>query len=765
MLKRAITLATALVWSAAAWSAAPGALTSLQAVHALDNVQAAKALPVSFEATVTYYRNDDVDLFVQDNGVAIYVFTTPGGNFLPGDRLRITGKTKDSFRPYIIPDQLTLLHHGAPPAPVPVNFEELVRAQRDCMKVKLRAVVRTANMVGNKASAYIYLEALMDGGFIDVAINSSDESALPSLLDAEVEVTGIVGAKFDQKIELTGIRIGVQSLDDIRILHPSRADSQSLPLTPMEEILGSYKVLDLSRRVRVRGTITYYQPGSNIVLQDGSKSLWVSTLTSQPLRVGDIAEVSGFPEVRFGYLGLAHAEIRDTEKWAPIQPISIGWQDIGYGGNAFNRVSIEGRVVRQVREAARDEYVLTAGGHLFSAIYRHPLPAVSPQPPPVKTIPEGSLVRVTGIGMFYSTDSFNGPIASDLLLQSLDDITVVARPSWVNVRALVTVVLFLLVALVAVSLRGLFLGRKVLRQTAAIAADHEATAALERQRSQILEDINASRPLGEILERIAQSVSLRLCGVPSWCEIAADATLHGNRPADTANLRIARMEIPARFGSPHGLFFAAFDPSAPSLPLQTEALTTGAKLATLAIETQRLYSDLRHRSDFDPLTDIYNRHSLDRLLEDLIAASSQSGAAFALVYIDLDEFKQVNDRYGHHVGDLYLQKLTQRIKHCLRSQDILARIGGDEFALLLPEVRSRAEAADIFQRVERSFYHPLSIEGFSLFASLSSGIALFPENGHSKDDLMRIADEAMYAAKHAKQMKRQASADITLSGA
>jgi len=759
MLKRAIALAASLGWFAAAWAAAPSPLASLQAVHALDNPQAAKALPASFDATVTYYRNDDVDLFVQNGDTALYVLAPTGANLLPGDRVHIEGKTKDSFRPFVVADRVAMLRRGTPPSPLPVQFQDLVSAQRDCMRVRLRAVVRTANMVGNKASPSIYLEALMDGGFVDVAVNSGDASALQRLLDAEVEITGVVGAKFDQKIELTGIRINVQSLDDISVLRRPPGNLQALPLTPMEEILGSYKVLDRSRRVRVRGTITYYQPGSNIVLQAGTKSLWVSTLTSEPLQVGDIADVTGFAEVRFGYLGIAHAEIQDTHTFAPIQPISIGWRDLGFGGNAFNRVSIEGRLVRQVREAARDEFVLTAGGHLFSALYRHPLPGTAKLPPPVKTIPEGSLVRVTGIGMFYSSDSFNGPIASDLLLQSLDDIAVVARPSGMNVRNLVVLVILLLAALVAVSLRGWFLGRKLLRQTAAIAADHEAIAVLERQRSQILEDINASRPLAEIIEHIAHTVSLRLNGVPCWCELAADASIHGLRPADSASLRVARLEIPARFGPPHGLFFAAFDPASHSHPLESEALATGAKLATLAIETQSLYSDLHHRSDFDQLTDIYNRYSLDRQLDDFIATASQTGATFALVYIDLDEFKLVNDRYGHHVGDLYLQKLTLRIKHQLRSQDILARIGGDEFALLLPEVRSRAEAADIFQRVERCFDHPLSIEGFALYVSLSSGIALFPENGRSKDELMRIADEAMYAAKSGKQKKRKADAE------
>ena len=87
-----------------------------------------------------------------------------------------------------------------------------------------------------------------------------------------------------------------------------------------------------------------------------------------------------------------------------------------------------------------------------------------------------------------------------------------------------------------------------------------------------------------------------------------------------------------------------------------EALAMGAGLATLAIETRRLYSDLIHRSEFDLLTDIQNRFSLEKQLDSLIEEARLTAGIFGLIYIDLDDFKLVNDRYGHHVGDLYLQE-------------------------------------------------------------------------------------------------------------
>jgi diguanylate cyclase (GGDEF)-like protein len=114
----------------------------------------------------------------------------------------------------------------------------------------------------------------------------------------------------------------------------------------------------------------------------------------------------------------------------------------------------------------------------------------------------------------------------------------------------------------------------------------------------------------------------------------------------------------------------------------------------------------------------------------------------------------VNDLYGHRVGDLYLQEVAERMKRQLRSGDMLARLGGDEFAALLPMVHSRADAEDISLRLERSFDEPIAIEGYLLRGSASVGIAIYPEDGTSKDSLLSTADAAMYVDKH---MRKQLS--------
>jgi diguanylate cyclase (GGDEF)-like protein len=183
--------------------------------------------------------------------------------------------------------------------------------------------------------------------------------------------------------------------------------------------------------------------------------------------------------------------------------------------------------------------------------------------------------------------------------------------------------------------------------------------------------------------------------------------------------------------------------------MEEEALLVGARLATLAIETRRLYSDLLHRSEFDLLTDIHNRFSLDKHLDQFIEEARKSAGIFGLIYIDLNDFKQVNDLYGHHIGDLYLQEAARRMKNQLRIGDQLARLGGDEFAALLSNVRSRTGVEEIAQRLERCFDAPFAAENFSLHGSASIGIAIYPTDGITKNSLLSAADAAMYERKHA----------------
>jgi diguanylate cyclase (GGDEF)-like protein len=723
----------------------PVALTSMRAVHALSNDQASRALPVAFEGTVTYYLNYEQVLFVEDEGAAIYVqMPSPNGSLLPGDRVMVRGKTHNSYRPEIFADDVTFLHHGALPKPVSATFDQLIRGELDCDLVKIRVSVRTADMALSILSPTrsISLQTVTDGGVIHVSLDSNDESALKGLLDADIEVVGVASGRFDGKNQLTGIDLNVSGLADVRILKSASVDPWSLPPTSMGEILSTYHEQSQTRRVLVHGVITYYQPGALVVLQDGSKTVRIMTRTFVPLRIGDVADATGFPDLADGFLTLSSAEVQDSLAPAPVQPLPATWEQLSSSSNLFDLVSIDGVVAMKVREPAQDEYVLVSGGHLFSAIYRHPDVASQLPLPPMKELALGTTVRIEGICVPDKVDAFSGPVPFNILLRSFEDVTVIAPPPWLSVRRNLVMLIGVLVAvLVGVGARTWFLDRKVRRQTAELAY-------IERRRSRILEDINGSRPLAEIMEQITELVSFKLKGAPCWCQIAEGAQL-GNCPPKLDAFRIVHEEIPARSGPALGTISVALDPLTVPQTLESEALTMATALSALAIETRRLYTDLRRRSEFDLLTDTHNRFSLDKRMDALIVEARQTASIFGLIYIDLNEFKQINDMYGHHVGDVYLREVANRMKRQLRTVDTLARLGGDEFAALVPVARSRAEVEEIAQRLERSFDEEFSIEGYTIQGSASVGVALYPEDGATNDALFKTADAAMYLEKNA----------------
>lgn len=339
----------------------------------------------------------------------------------------------------------------------------------------------------------------------------------------------------------------------------------------------------------------------------------------------------------------------------------------------------------------------------------------------------------------------------DRLRSSFAKIVATFKPSWLSSHDLSVVMALLLTLVVAMVALSWVLERKLRRHTTALAH-------LEQRRSRILEDINSSRPLAQIIEEITEIVSFKLHGAPCWCQITDGARL-GNHPRKLTSLRVIEEEIPARSGESHGSLFVALDARTKPREEEFEALSTGVRLAALAIETSRLYSDLVHRSEFDLLTDIPNRFSMERYLDKLIHEARQTAGIFGLIYIDLDDLKKVNDEYGHKTGDLYLQEAARRMKHQLRPGDMLARLGGDEFAVLVPAVRKRADVEEIAQRLEHSFDDPFEVESQVLKGSASIGVALYPEDATTKDTLLSAADAAMYVTKHCKQRSRLAAAD------
>lgn len=173
----------------------------------------------------------------------------------------------------------------------------------------------------------------------------------------------------------------------------------------------------------------------------------------------------------------------------------------------------------------------------------------------------------------------------------------------------------------------------------------------------------------------------------------------------------------------------------------------GKRLNELYLQQISDQFDLSVAAYQDCLTGLPNRLYMREVLESRVAEAAETGRQLALLYIDLDGFKRINDQHSHKIGDLFLCEAAARMRRCLRQNDVIARIGGDEFTVLTSGGVSEEEAVSLAQRLLLVAREPVFIEGKQLHYSASIGISLFPSAAASTDRLLRSADEAMYAAK------------------
>lgn len=183
--------------------------------------------------------------------------------------------------------------------------------------------------------------------------------------------------------------------------------------------------------------------------------------------------------------------------------------------------------------------------------------------------------------------------------------------------------------------------------------------------------------------------------------------------------------------------------------LEVHGRRTVLFLARDVTQLARSRDELRHVATHDTLTGLPNRNTLKDRLSQAVSRSKRLRSKGALLVLDLDRFKQVNDSLGHHVGDQLLEKVAERLRDATRREDTIFRFGGDEFVVILEDLRNPADAGNAAQKILDVFSNPIRLAGFDLDVTSSLGVTVFPDDEEDSDELLRNADNAMYAAKEA----------------
>lgn len=181
--------------------------------------------------------------------------------------------------------------------------------------------------------------------------------------------------------------------------------------------------------------------------------------------------------------------------------------------------------------------------------------------------------------------------------------------------------------------------------------------------------------------------------------------------------------------------------------VEEELRRTAAELVRSNAELRQAKANLTRLAFYDPLTGLPNRKLLQERLSQAITWAEDQGQMIALLFLDLDGFKFVNDTHGHHVGDILLRTVAQRLVGCLRSSDTVARLGGDEFVVLLPGIPAVADIITVADKILFTLAQSFVLEGQIMSVSTSIGISIFPTDSDDSGELVRQADQAMYRAK------------------
>jgi diguanylate cyclase (GGDEF)-like protein/PAS domain S-box-containing protein len=247
-------------------------------------------------------------------------------------------------------------------------------------------------------------------------------------------------------------------------------------------------------------------------------------------------------------------------------------------------------------------------------------------------------------------------------------------------------------------------------------------------------------------------------GTVFWCKVVAKAI-------DPANPEEGAISIYEDITAEHAARASleasrdAAEASKKSAEASRDALERAVAERTLELQAanSRLQAEIadrrqaetraQHLADHDPLTGLPNRRLLEDRLTQALAASQRNRKQTAVVFVDLDRFKNINDTLGHAVGDLVLKEVAERLMKQLRVVDTVCRMGGDEFVVVLPEIKRASDAANVAAKILETMSHPFTAAGRELNITPSIGISVFPDDGRDAESLIRNADAAMYHAK------------------
>ena len=732
-------------------------LPTLRTVHdvfVLSPAAAAKAYPIDFDAVVTYSDVEWGLLFVQDRTGTTFIDVHGNPDrFLPGERIRVQAVTVAGPNGVAIGrPRISDLGFGPLPKAVQETIAELDAGADESHVVVTEGVLRPCDEV----SARVCFQLFDASKRVWLAIPQPASPEATALIGATVKVTGVAGRHVDDEMKRTGARLFIASLKQVAIVDPPAAIGVSSAPEPVAELRSSDADARFVRPVHLRGNVIWTSPGL-FAIHDPSGTVFVAPSPGASARTGSTVDVIGFPG--HGAFGLEIADaavsLAAVQQAGIEQPLSVSAAEILRGSLQGRRVRLKARLIAQDVNQTEFVYQLQDGGQRFNAVLLR-----SGARSDVVGLARDSVLELTGVA-FIQRGNPAWPDSLLIMIESPADITVVSGAGWLTLRRGLAILAVIAACALIPLLWVTSLRRTVRRQTEVIRARLESEVRLENRFRRLFERNLAAvftwRPDGAIIDCNMAFVHMmglyareQMIGRNYW-KLAAD-------PVQSERLRSllkdgALSNFEAALRRDDGAIVHLLENITPVDAAEGAVYETTAIDVTLLKENQTELQMARdtavHDSLIDSLTNLPNRRHLMELLSSSLEKARREDQVLALLYLDLDGFKLINDSLGHTVGDALLAQVAACLRSWIRPEDTLGRLGGDEFLVILNGLRVRQDAMLVAENLLDVIDSTFHVKGHELAVGATVGISIFPDDSADAEELVQQADSAMYAAKRA----------------
>jgi diguanylate cyclase (GGDEF)-like protein len=765
-----------------------GDIVRLSQLKRLSEAEASAHKRVTVRAVVTYYDPNWNLLFVQDDTAAAFVFVGPLDLQLhPGDLVDVSGVSgPGSFAPVIAEPKVSLVGRSRLPVPIHADLLDGNLAQADSKWCTFRGVVHTAQQQGPHTILKV------GAGQTEVMVQLPAQIHGEDLVDKEISATGVFGVLFNDRRQAVGHQIFVPSPEFLTVVDPEVR--RNTPAT-IASLLRYTPGADERHSVTLKGTVVLRSAADTIFIQDNSAGIKVRATGPVSVADGDRVSVRGFVIPGDYSPALEDALVTPDAPGDLPKPLQVPARSALEGANDSRYVTMRGMLTAIYSDRNSTILVLNDNGIFFDA--------TGPSSSDLISLRLGSEVEVRGVCQVL-VERFPFSIRGfTLAFDAPDSVEVIKLGPWWDPRKIAWALVLIVVLAAGASLWAALLRRQVEIQT------HELQDSLQSKRkarqfdvarNEVLESIAGNAPLAESMERLAVAIQEQIAdsicaivmppdgksflsgkpapvliapGVPEHMQPALLPVLssvlvpsaeNGDLKTDhdlvTSLLEILRgAGLPFHDGQASIIFSGAGAAAGLLLlflknpvPAETESarqnvLQSASRLVALARDHWHLQERLLHDARHDALTGLPNRSVAEDRLEQALARAARRHKLFAVLCIDLDGFKIINDRLGHHVGDELLQAVSTRLRSRVRHSDTVARIGGDEFLAIIEDCSGDSAAQSVAESLIAALQDPVLIEGQTLAISGSIGIAMYPADGKNAASLKRNADQAMYHAK------------------